>query len=728
MSAIILENDLCRLILGEDAVPVSLRLKDNGEELLSDAELCPLFSVTQERPFNNEVKLAHPNKRTVFPANRVRAEETPSGWMLTVGFELAPYEALVEVIRAPRYLAFVLRDFIVPPEGYPGLRMTTPPVSSFRLAELVLPQRRFFGEWLNVSHDENCAAALIAGDVRLIADSEKHRTRTGEYRILTADTERDIGLKDIPAVLIAAPAGEFLDAVDDAERDLGLPRGVESRRSDAVNASAYWTAACTPENVDEHIRYAKMGGFRMMLLYYTCLFREQGGYALNGNYDWRDEYPNGKADLIAMLDKIKAAGITPGLHVLQTHIGLDSRYCTPEADARLHLTRRFTLSADVDEDADEIPVDQNPADCVMADGCRILSFGGELISYAGYTTEPPYRFTGCERGHRNTRIKAHPRGERGGILDVSEYGASSCYLDQETTLGDEIADKIADAYSAGFRFCYFDGSEGTGAPYAYQVPLAQYRVWKKLVPAPLYTEGAAKAHFSWHHLSGGNAFDIFPPTVFKDMIRKYPAEEAPRMRQDFTRLNFGWWGFWAPEGREDGGTQADLVEYGTSRAAAWDCPVTIQTNLSAFRAHPRIRDIMEVFRRWEDVRARHLLTEEQKDMLKDLGQEHVLLMNGRGDYELLPYSEIPSGDGRIRVFTFVRGGQNWAVFWHLSGEGVLRLPLSAPAAVSKEPDGEPMDTGCDPDALLIPVGNRLWLRTDASADTLRDAFARASLV
>ena len=121
MSGILLENDLCRLVLGEDAVPVSLRLKNGGEDLLSDAELRPFFSVTQERPFNNEVKLAHPNKRTAFPANRVSAAETPSGWMLTVGFELAPYEAVVEVIRAPRYLAFILREaFTLASSGRPG--------------------------------------------------------------------------------------------------------------------------------------------------------------------------------------------------------------------------------------------------------------------------------------------------------------------------------------------------------------------------------------------------------------------------------------------------------------------------------------------------------------------------------------------------------------------------------------------------------------------------------
>jgi hypothetical protein len=730
MPDIILENEFCRLTLGEDAVPRSLILKADGADLLSDRELLPFFSVTQDRPFNNEVKLAHPNKKTVFPANRVRAEKTESGWRLTVGFELAPYEALVDVTCAPRYLAFRLTDFLVPPDGYPGLCMATPPTASMRLAQFPIPGTKHFGAWLNVSHDDAHAVALIAGDPRLMVDSEKRRTKDGDYRILTAEVRREIGLKNIPAVLIASPAPSFLDAVDDMERDLGLPRGVESRRSDAVNASIYWTADCTPLNVDEHIRYAKMGGFRLMLLYYTSLFREKGGYALNGDYDWRDEYPEKKADLRKMLEKIKAAGITPGLHFLQTHIGLSSRYCTPDADGRLNLTRRFTLSADVGTEDTEIPVEQNPDGCVADTGARILSFGGELIFYEGYTAEKPCRFTGCTRGCRGTTVRSHPKGERGGLLDVSEFGASSCYLDQETSLGDEVADKIADVWNEGFRFCYFDGSEGTNAPYEYYVPLGQYRVWKKFSPAPLFTEGAAKAHFSWHHLSGGNAFDIFPPSVFKDMIRKYPAEEAPRMREDFTRLNFGWWGFWTPAGREDGGTQADLVEFGTSRAAAWDCPVTVQTNLSAFRSHPRIRDIMEVFRRWEDVRARHLLTDGQKAALKDLSTEHVLLKNKADGYDLLPCREIETGSAAIRAFLFEREGRRCVIFWHLSGEGTLRIALGGEISAEREADGEPVPfcRSEEDGAYRIPVADKVLLTAAAEEQAVLDAFRESSLV
>ena len=724
--SIILENDLARLVLSETGCAERLVLRKTGEECLSPAEPVPFFSVTQDRPYNNEIKLAHPNKRTTYPANRIRMEQTPRGARLLVGFSLAPYKAVVDVTIAPRYFAFTLAGWIVPDSAYPGLAMTPPPAAEFRLIALSVPHRKRFGAWLNVSWDDGAAVSVLAANPYPRIDSEPFRDR----RLLTADAVREIRLKGAAAALICAPADGFLDAVDDLERDFDLPRGVESRRSSAINASAYWTADCTPANVDEHIRCARAGGFRMMLLYYTCLFRERGGYALNGNYDWRDEYPEGLADARRMLDKIHAAGITPGLHFLQTHIGLDSRYCTPDADPRLHKVRRFTLARALSEEDAEIEVEEDPTGCVTDPRCRILQFGGELISYEAYTAERPFRFTGCVRGLRATTVRTHPRGEVGGLLDVSEFGASSCYLDQETSLQDEIAAKIAEAYSAGFRFCYFDGSEGTNAPHEFYIPLSQYRVWKKLVPSPLYTEGAAKAHFSWHHLSGGNAFDIFPPAVFKEMIRRYPAEEAPRMREDFTRLNFGWWGFWLPFGRDDGGTQADLIEYGTSLAAAWDCPVTIQTNLSSFRRHPRMGDILEVFRRWEDVRARHLLTDEDKEALRDPDGEHILLLNGAGEYELTPYEPIETADPRVRAYLFRRKGASIAVFWQTDGDGTLRLPLGAPIMLTREIDREALRFDVDPadGALLLPIGDRAYLATAADEETIRRAFASCALV
>ena len=81
------------LVIGDDAVPKSLTIKKTGEEMLVPARGRPLFSVTQERPFNNEVKLSYPNSRTVYRAKSVRRD----GDILTVAFDQPEYKALVRV-------------------------------------------------------------------------------------------------------------------------------------------------------------------------------------------------------------------------------------------------------------------------------------------------------------------------------------------------------------------------------------------------------------------------------------------------------------------------------------------------------------------------------------------------------------------------------------------------------------------------------------------------------
>ncbi len=367
----------------------------------------------------------------------------------------------------------------------------------------------------------------------------------------------------------------------------------------------------------------------------------------------------------------------------------------------------------------------------MADGCRVIRAGTELISYEGYTTEPPYKFTGCVRGIDNTTINALPAGYFAGILDVSEFGATSVYIDQRTSLQDEIAEKIANIYDAGFQFIYFDGSEGVNPPFGINVALAQYRVFKRLKPAPLFAEGAAKTHFSWHMLSGGNAFDVFQPEELKEQTRKWPAEEAPRMQQDFTRINFGWLGYRIPD-ETTVGTQPDMLEYVTSRAAAWDCPVSIHANLHTFGIHPRTADNLEVFRRWEEVRKNNWLTAEQKEMLKDLEQEHILLMDEEGSFELQSCEQIENvaGNSReVRAFVFQRKGDFYVVYWHISGDRKLKLPFSKSSVQLFATLGaEEEIQGKESDFIVVPAGARRYLKVkNSSKERVISAFAEAEI-
>ena len=700
-------NKAFRLVIGEDASVKSLKLIASHEECVEAREGIPLFAVTQDRPFNNEIKLMHMHKRTSYRANRIRRE----GKHLVVGFDLAPYEAVVSVNLKPEYMEFKLERFIVDPEDYGDLKMDTPPVSSFRVLQMPVRNRENFGDWINAMWDGKCAVGVLGTACETDIDNEARHN----FTLLTADLVRGRRLRGGSAVLVAAPGPDaFLRAVERMEEDFSLPHGVRSRRSPLINASMFWVSDMNPKNVDRYIALAKRSGVRMMLLYYTCVVKEIDSWGYNGDWDILPAYENGISDVAAMLAKIKAAGITPGLHFLHSHVGFKSRYVTPVADHRLNLTRHFTLSRPLLDGDTELFVEENPIDSVMYKGCRILRFGGELISYEGYETEPPYRFTGIRRGACETRKVSHHMGEIGGILDVSEFWEPmSCYVDERTSLQDEIADKIAAVYSTGFEFAYFDGSEGVHEPFNYNVPYAQYRVWKKLTPEPIFGEAAAKAHFDWHMLAGANAFDIFPPEVFKEKIVEFPLAEAPLMRKNFTRLNFGWWELYKPGAKGAAktiGTQLDMWEFGTSRAAAWDCPMTVRITAAYTNPHPRLDDLLETIRRWEDVRAKGWLTKEHKDLLKSSTQEHHLYLNEKGEYELHGIEMLPVSNGaqHLRGFVFERNGKRVVAYWHTCAEGSFSVPLSRG------------DRPCK----LYAAGMK-YLETEHSVEEVKGAFCKA---
>ena len=586
----VLETETFRLTLGKDAIAKSLVIKSNNEEMLVKDSDIPLFTVTQERPFNNEIKLQHPNTRTTYKADSLSWD----GERLTVWFDTAPYEAVVKVDEGAGYLRFTLEDFICEPTDYDYLALDVPPVAEFRILQLPVKERKQYGEWLNCMWDERSAVCVAGCDPWSLV---WHEDRT-DSKVLTADLYSGKKLRGGSAAIIAANGKEaFLDTMDGFEVDLDLPRGVQSRRSPMLNRSIYWTSDACPSNIDQHIAVAQKAGLKMMLFYYPCFIKTRG-YRLLGDYDLREDYPGGYEGIKEMLDKVKAAGITPGFHTLQTHIGVESRYVTPSIDPRLNLKRRFTLKEPVPAkgDVQELFVEENPVDSPLHDHTRVLSFGGEGFSYEGYTTTPPYKFTGVKRGTFGTDAVPHRKGETGGVMDLSEYGnCSSTYINQDTDLQDEIAEKIARIYNCGFEFLYLDGSEGANPPCGINVALAQYRVISKFDKMPIFTEGAAKTHFSWHFQAGANAFDVFPPEVFKEKILEFPYAEAPKMAANMTRLDFGWWNI-RPE------TTPEMWDFADGKAAEWHCPVAIQFSFKALESNPHADELLAVLKKWEEYR------------------------------------------------------------------------------------------------------------------------------
>ena len=90
---VVVDSGDFRLVIGSDACAKSLVVKATGEECIEGGCKKPFLSVTQDRPFDNELKLIHPNKRIVYPATSVRRD----GDALVFGFAHGMYEARVSV-------------------------------------------------------------------------------------------------------------------------------------------------------------------------------------------------------------------------------------------------------------------------------------------------------------------------------------------------------------------------------------------------------------------------------------------------------------------------------------------------------------------------------------------------------------------------------------------------------------------------------------------------------
>ena len=717
MQNIILENEIFKLILTEDGRAESLVLKQTGKECLCGEKL-PFFTLTEQRPYNNEIKLAHPTRQTTFGASNIRIE----GKDLIVSFEHIHFEAVIRVDLAPRYMVFTLTDFIVHEDSFGiGVEPIEPPVYELRLVQLpVLPFEKF-GEWLNVQWDDTVAVNVLAACPYVKIGSEERK----DHRVLYGEVLRDVKLKNAGTALIVSKPEELLDSIEALENDYDLPRGVASRRSPYTNQSYYSAGGIDPTNVDEHIALAKMGGFRYMTVYYSSMFHDPAEFSRTGIYDdFRPEYEKGYESLVQMLAKIKAAGIIPGLHILHSHIGMHTRYLTPVADHRLNLTKHFTLAGPLSKEDTTIYVEECPEGVPTYEKLRVLKFMGELIQYESVSTERPYCFTGCKRGFNDTVVRDHEIGTIGGILDVSEFLALSAYIDQRTSLQDEIAEAIAKIYNAGFEYVYFDGSEGVNAPFDINVGLAQWRVYSKFDKAPLFCEGAAKSHFSWHMLSGANAFDVWKPETFKEMIAAHPFKEAEKMCNDFNRVNFGWW-------RLDDGQRPDIMEYGTALGAAWDCPGALQANPQRLKELPRAADILEAIRRWEDARACGFVTEAVKAELRKTDIEHTLLVDEAGNFELVPWEQVENaaGDPAVTAFIFTRKGKTCAALWNNAGAGRLSLPLGnetvsyvddlGGAEIAVEKNGPDM---------TIPLDKKRYLICGLPKEKLAQAIERAALI
>jgi len=730
---VILETATLRLEINESGTVHSLKAKPEGRELLArpDAEPVAMVYCGGEWVYETGWTYAHavPPKyqggRT-FPATSVAL----AGERLTIGFGGTDVAVTYKVVKRGDYLTLELTD------------VRGGPIHHFDLLRLPIRKLPNHGAWINIAYDDSFGVCLCAGNAKTDALAEPH----DGHLTLKASAETDSGLVGAKAVLIgcAKPQARFLDVMERVERDLGLPPGARLRRSPVQRYSYLWADHITPENAGRYIAWAKRAGLRMVLFSYTAFSKGAGHFV------WNESYPNGMSDLKKVADAIRAAGLHVGMHIHYCKARKGDPYTTPVPDRRLHKERRFTLATPLDTGASVVTVKENPAGCTLDKGRRILHVGDELIAYSQYTTQPPYQFTDCERGHLKTTAAVHPTSDEAGLLDVDTWDIFIRY-DQTTDIQDETARRLADIVSrtGPYEMVYFDGAEDVHAPFWYHIANAQHRVWRLLRPTPTVTEAPRYPNFAWHLITRGNAYDrIAPPGGMKDFCDLTACPSAAIRVHDFSRIEFGWLGNYGDSKRGSAGP--DVFEYIASRATAWDCPLSIQMRAGELESNPRGEDCTDVLRTWEEARLSGKLTEADRQTLRNVKpsqehyvtcfhafpiwgnyakdgtltpvqreilaqrREHHLFINEKGRHELVEVKEVPLAAGSpFKAFRFQRAsqpGDTCVLIWATRGSAELRLPIAAARVTVMRPFGKLLPLKEEAGQTVIAIGNRHYLQ------------------
>ena len=733
---IIIENAEMRLVFENDGKAKSLIHKATGQECLMGEINLPAFSITQDMPYDNEIKLTYPAKPKTFEADTLYRE----GDNLIVGFELTDYEAVINLNVTKAYIGFNLEKFRYKMAKIGDKRKTK--IDEFVFLQLPIKNRKHFGEWLNVSWDDKIAVNLLATNQYCRIDAEK---RTG-YKIFQAGGENEVRMTNIGAALITTDKNKILDSIDKVEHDYNLPLGVESRRCKEYRNSTYTPRGIlTVENIREHIAFAKQAGLKNIMIYYPSFATTMG------HFNWRHEYPNGMDDLKEITKIIKDAGLIPGLHFHYNKTTFSDSYVSPIPDGRLNLRKYFTLRESISDYSKTIIVEENPVESTLEDGRRVLKIGNELITYENYTTKVPYKFLNCKRGAFNTKASPKEKGTLLGILDVDTWPVFVRF-NQNTDIQDEVAIRVANIIDeCGFKSLYFDGAEDVNPPFWYNVAKAQLNVYDAIKAKPLYAAGALKPHFSWHILTRGNGYDTFYPEDIKEGTRKYTIEGMKFLSNDFSVVKFGLINYVGPgvktrrsdvdyhspkmewstpviKGETTMGIQPDMLEYIEANATAWNSHISLVGNLDVLKSHPRNNDNLEVIRRWEKVKEINFLSDSQKENIKNnTKQEHILLVNETGKFELLPYKQITENSSKVRAFIFERKGKTWVVYWHISGSGKIELPVSLDKVKLYKDLGDELAIEATSNGILLPVGDRRYLEFDLTNAEVINLFSKLTL-
>ncbi|MCL5019941.1 MAG: hypothetical protein M1426_05710 [Patescibacteria group bacterium] len=565
------------------------------------------------------------------------------------------------------------------------------------------------GSMLNIAWDNQTSICLMAANFQPDCRPQEKEGST----VLQSLTQDSPGppLEGSAVALIVCPTPEIRKILRTASHFFGLIinedySGVPSKES-LIGRQSYWFLTEIKESDAERIiEYCKKTNFKQIIILFSSWAKSAGHIEYNTK-----NFPDGKESLKRFIKKLNDADIGVGSHTFVSKISKTDPYIFPVPDKRFWVDMKTNLSSDIGVSDTEIKVSADMREWPGSPACSRKTWEGgvirhqevvindEIIKYKSIGPEGVYNtFMDCERGSWGTKSAAHKTGET--VIHWGVDGGINGYIiDQETTLLDEVCDRMAYVFNeCGFNMVYFDGGEDVPRDrFDYYASLAQLKALKKFQKKPFIHMGTVRPHRLWHSFTIGSTVDTYLNTLHGAILSGQSVDTWPTVKDHINRSvqhvietnksfvpgELGWFGIW-PKGEHTDGLQLDEIEYLMAKSLAYDAPISLETGWKQMDSHPLTPEILNIVGVYEKMRINKEVPNEIREQLKEVNKDfaYVRLANSS---EFVEMTGIPQVTGAHDIRSYIgtlKNGDVAATIWHYLGTPVtVQIPSSVAVKV-----------------------------------------------
>ena len=529
---------------------------------------------------------------------------------------------------------------------------------------------------------------------------------------LRASCEKKFGIVGAKVAIVGAPMGHMLPALQKtlsqaSELPVCKVAGPWAHEIPFNHGSYLFNfGSLTETNVDNWIEMARSLGFTQIDNHGGGGFFRFGDMELN-----RDKWPDGWAAWERIVGRLHAEGIGSIFHTYAFFIDKRSKYVTPVPDARLDAFRTFTLAEPLATNATEITVNESTANMSTVTGffvhnSVVLQIDDELITFGGFSTNAPWRFTGVQRGALGTKVEPHDKGAKARHL-------KECFgllvPNPESTLFEEIAANHAAVVNrCGFDGIYLDAIDGSSILRGdkenwYWANKFVVEIQKRL-KKPVGMEMSSMGHHFWQYRTRWQAWD-YPMRGHKRFIDLHAEGVNGGL---LLPLHLGWWSFQSFKPPQVEPSYPDVMENLGAKLIGWDAGISLTAGVDreTLRNTPLFARAAGILRTCEELRHANAFDEKTKALLRESGKEFALRKDA---------------SGKLRFFRAQSHGQTvaisdpWTLAWRVTNsfpEQPVRFRIEA--LMSTEPLNE---TNSVLLADFAEGNENLWTQTNASGVT-----------